>query len=88
MPHEPQEYELHEERASALGTAGAKLEVALMALAMSKDDRDELLDDAADALWAYLTVRESLRLYDHQIAFALYDVPPEVQARAGVLHPH
>ena len=88
LPHQPQDYELHEERPTALGEAGAKLENALAALSAGGGDRELLVDQAADALWCYLTVRETLRLFNHEVAYSLYGVPLEVQARAGARRHH
>jgi hypothetical protein len=81
------EQELQGERASALGTAGKRLEAALAALADPADATpvEDKLDEAATAAWHFLIVRESLRFYDHREALELYRVPPQVLARVGVL---
>lgn len=77
------EHELQSERASALGEAGRKLETMLAAFREieTEDTRDEL----ATAVWHYLIVRESLSMFDHAAALAIYGVPDRVMARVGVL---
>lgn len=77
------EKELEGERATALGEAGRKLEAALAELALGvTEDR---LDDAATATWHYIILRESVRMFDHEAALAIYGVPPAVLARVGVV---
>jgi len=77
------ELELEGERATALGEAGRKLETALTELALgATEDR---LDDAATAAWHYIILRESLHMFDHQAALAIYGVPAAVLARVGVV---
>ena len=80
-PLGPIEAQLDNERSSSLGEAGKRLEAALEAL----DDTDDRIDEAATAAWYYLIVRESLNLYDHKQALAIYGVPPRVLARIGVV---
>jgi hypothetical protein len=77
------EKELEGERASSLGEAGKRLETALAALGQSSDD--ELLHEAAHAVWCYLIVRESLRMFDHKQALEVYGVPDRVMAKVGVV---
>ena len=77
------EKELEGERASSLGEAGKRLETALAALGQSSDD--ELLHEAAHAVWCYLIVRESLRMFDHRQALKVYGVPDRVMAKVGVV---
>ena len=77
------EKELEGERASSLGEAGTRLETALAALGQSSDD--ELLHEAAHAVWCYLIVRESLRMFDHRQALKVYGVPDRVMAKVGVV---
>ena len=77
------ELELEGERATALGEAGRKLEVALTELALgATEDR---LDEAATAAWHYIILRESLHMFDHKAALAIYGVPGAVLARVGVV---
>ena len=77
------EKELEGERASALGEAGKRLENALLALGDSSDD--ELVHEAATAVWYYMIVRESLRMFDHKQALTIYGVPDRVMAKIGVV---
>lgn len=77
------EKELEGERASSLGEAGKRLETALAALGDSADE--ELIHDAAHAVWCYLIVRESLRMFDHEQALKMYGVPDRVMAKVGVV---
>lgn len=81
----PIETELQGERAAALGEAGRRLEAALADLALG--DTEDRLDDAANAAWHYMIIRESLHMYDHKAAFAIYGVPTRVIARVGVIKP-
>jgi hypothetical protein len=77
------ERELQGERAAALGEAGRRLEAALADLTLgTTEDR---LDEAATATWHYIILRESLRMFDHKDALAIYGVPGPVLARVGVI---
>jgi hypothetical protein len=78
------EKELQGERAAALGEAGRRIEAALAAL----DDREDTLDEAATAVWYYVIIRESLKMFDHAAALAIFGVPPRVMARVGVVKKH
>ena len=86
------EYEIAEERASALGRLGRRLEAALTALAAcprtansDRKIRDSLVEQAGYALWLFVVQREAcgLRRIDHVIQ--VYRVPNEVVARMGPL---
>jgi hypothetical protein len=86
------EYEIAEERASALGRLGRRLEAALTALAAcprtahsDRKIRDGLVEQAGYALWLFVVQREAcgLRKIDHVIQ--VYRVPNEVLARMGPL---
>ncbi|HET9623218.1 MAG TPA: DUF6665 family protein [Kofleriaceae bacterium] len=83
------EAELQNERMFALGQAGKKVEATLAALAAAPDARggalEDLLHDAAYAVWSYLIMRESLGMFDHKEAMAIYGVPGRVMARVGVV---
>ena len=85
-------YEIAEERASALGRLGRRLEAALTALAAcprtansDRKIRDGLVEQAGYALWLFAVQREAcgLRKIDHVIQ--VYGVPNEVVARMGPL---
>jgi hypothetical protein len=80
------EAELEEERATALGDAGRKLETALAELATATPATlDDRLDDAATAVWHFTILRESARMFDHREAYAIYGVPARVLARVGIV---
>jgi hypothetical protein len=81
------EAELKNERASALGRAGKKVELALAELASGVPGiaEAELVDIAATAVWYYLIGREALGMYDHDEALKIYGVPDRVMARVGVV---
>jgi hypothetical protein len=86
------EYEIAEERVSALGRLGRRLEAALTALAAcprtTSADRkiyDGLVEQAGYALWLFAVQREAcgLNRIDHVIK--VYGVPAGVVARMGPL---
>jgi len=86
------EYEIAQEKASALGRLGRRLESALAALAAcprtansDRKIRDGLVEQAGYALWLFVVQREAcgLRKIDHVIQ--VYGVPNEVVARMGPL---
>jgi len=81
------EQELQNERATALGESGRRVEVTLAALTDGSDPRplDDRIHDAATAVWYYMILRESLHFYDHDVALAHYNVPGYVRARVGVI---
>jgi hypothetical protein len=85
------EAELQSERAFALGQAGKKLEATLAALVIGPvpgplaASADELLDEAATAVWHYVIIREGLGMFDHKEALAIYGVPGRVLARVGIV---
>ena len=84
-PLAPIERELQGERASALGEAGRRVEAALADLSLG--ETQDRIDEAATAVWHYMIVRESLRMFDHKAAFAVYGIPKHVLARVGVMKP-
>jgi hypothetical protein len=84
------EYEIAQERASALGRLGRRLEAALAALAACpRTDscdakiRDSLVEQAGYALWLFIVQREACGLNDSAQVMRRYDVPNEVYARMG-----
>ncbi|ACP27311.1 hypothetical protein NGR_c35890 [Sinorhizobium fredii NGR234] len=85
------EYELMAERADALGRHGLKVEKAIAALngfdreRNRPEERQRLLDDAADAVWAFLIQREICGLRDSRDAVRRYGIPNEVMARLGIV---
>jgi hypothetical protein len=84
------EYEIAQERASALGRLGRRLEAALTALAAcprtthsDRKIRDRLVAQAGYALWLFVVQREACGL--NKIDHVLQGVPNEVVARMGPL---
>jgi hypothetical protein len=85
------DYEVAQEKASALGRAGRALEAALKALAefdaAAAEDGSEragLVQEAGDALWCFVVQRESCGLRDPRPVIRDFRVPAEVQNRMGV----
>jgi uncharacterized protein DUF6665 len=86
------EYEIAQEKASALGRLGRRLEAALAALAASpqtatsdRQIRDGLVAQAGYALWLFVVQREACGLNDSAHVMRDYGVPNEVYARMGPL---
>lgn len=85
------EYELLSERADALGRHGLKVEKAIAALQVLERNettpelRERLLDDAADAVWAFFIQREICGLRDSRDAVRRYGIPKAVMARLGIV---
>jgi hypothetical protein len=86
------EYEIAQERASALGRIGRRLEAALIALAAcpwtadcDRKIRDRLVAQAGYALWLLVVQREACGLNNTAHVLQVYRVPNEVVARMGPL---
>jgi hypothetical protein len=86
------QYEIAEERASALGRLGRRLEAALTALAAcprttnsDRNIRDGLVEQAGYALWLFVVQREACGLNKIDHVIQVYRVPNEVVARMGPL---
>ncbi len=86
------EYEIAEERVSALARLGQRLEAALTALAAcprtanaDRKIRDRLVAQAGYALWLLVVQREACGLNKIDHAIQVYRVPNEVVARMGPL---
>ena len=86
------EYEIAEERVSALGRLGRRLEAALTALAAcpraTSSDRDiyeGLVEQAGYALWLFVVQREACGLNKISQVMRDYGVPNEVYVRMGPL---
>jgi hypothetical protein len=82
------EYEIAEERASALGRLGRRLEAALAALAAyeprnTSEIRDGLAREAGYALRLFVVQREACGLNDSTHVMQTYAVPNEVYAQMG-----
>lgn len=85
------QYEIMQETAQALGRIGRKLEEALEALKRhdetpgSNQDRDALVQEAADRAFALFIQRDYLGLLtDHHLK-ETYNIPREVMMRVGVI---
>ena len=90
--HATLEYEIAQERASALGRLGRRLEAALTALAAcprtansDRKIRDSLVEQAGYALWLFVVQREACGLNKIDHVKWEYGVPNEVYARMGPL---
>jgi len=85
------EYELMSERADSLGRHGLKVEAALAALKawaadhQSAGERERLLNEASDAVWAFFIQREICGLRNNRDAIQRYGIPNEVIARLGAI---
>ena len=90
------DYELAQEKASALGRLGRGLEAALAALqefdaqageptAERRSARRALVAEAGHALWLFVVQREAIGLRDTRQLMRDYRVPAEVQHRMGML---
>jgi hypothetical protein len=86
------QYEIAEERASALARLGRRLEAALTALAAcprtadcDRKIRDGLVEQAGYALWLFVVQREACGLNKIDHVMQIYRVPKEVVARMGPL---
>jgi hypothetical protein len=86
------QYEIAEEKASALGRLGRRLEAALTALAAcprtansDRKIRNSLVDEAGYALWLLAVQREACGLNNLTHLLQVYRVPNEVVARMGPL---
>jgi hypothetical protein len=86
------EHEIAQEKASALGRLGRRLEAALAALAAcprtatsDRKFRDSLVEQAGYALWLFVVQREACGLYDSAPVMRDYGVSREVYVRMGPL---
>ncbi|CAN7649580.1 hypothetical protein LJR030_001915 [Rhizobium sp. LjRoot30] len=83
------EYELMAERADSLGRHGRKVEAALENLrdclpeGSGATDREALLNDASDAVWAFFVQREICGLRNGREVIQRYVIPAQVLARLG-----
>lgn len=84
------DYEIAQERATALGRLGRAVETALAALAEYQSahgvrdaTRARLVQNASDALWCFLVQREACGLCDPRPIIRDYHVPAEVHTRMG-----
>jgi len=91
------DYEIAQEKASALGRSGRRLEAALSALATfdaqateepaslaRREHRDALVAEASEALWCFIVQREACGLRESNRVMRDYGVPAEVRLRMGI----
>jgi hypothetical protein len=85
------DYEIAQERATALGRLGRALEAAVAALAdhdrrreRADDVRAKLVQEAGHALWCFMVQRECCGLRDPRPVMRDYGVPLDVQNRMGI----
>lgn len=78
-------HEILAEKASSLGRAGQRVEIALARLNEAGDgeERDALLKAAASAVHAYFIQRELCGLRRHDTVIRDYGIPRAVLARLG-----
>ena len=90
------EYELLQQKAQTLGTLGAQVEQALAALRAYDDgapegkgsaQRSDLLDAAAERVWAFMIQRELCGFRHWNAVVRDYGIPREVLNRVGQLRP-
>ncbi|OWV80937.1 hypothetical protein ATY77_24345 [Rhizobium sp. R634] len=85
------EYELMSERADALGRHGLKVEASLASLKswsaerQNAEEREQLVNEASDAVWAFFIQREICGLRNNRDAIQRYGIPNEVLARLGAM---
>jgi hypothetical protein len=86
------DYELAQQKAQTLGNLGLQVEQALARLrafdagadsAESHSRRSELLDEAADRVWAFMIQRELSGLRHWEAVVKDYGIPREVLNRMG-----
>ena len=79
------EYELMAERADAIGRTGLRAEAALQRLREATDaNREDLIDAAAEQVYAMFIQREMCGLKNGKDVVARYAIPGAVIARLGV----
>ncbi len=78
------QHELFAEKAASLGRAGAEVTRRMAAIvAASSEERDDALQDAADAVFAFVVQRDLCGLHAHEEALNNLGVTREVMARVG-----
>ena len=82
----PLDHEILGEKAAALGRAGEKVELCLNKLRAcdpGASEREQLVREAARAVYGYFIQRELCGLRRHREAIREYAIPDEVLARLG-----
>lgn len=78
------EAEILGEAAAALGHHGRRVEDVLARLEVAEEaEKEALLQEAADAVWAYFIQRELSGLGDHRFVIREMKIPPAVLNRMG-----
>lgn len=78
------QHELLAEKAASLGRAGAEVERRMRGIeASAAPDRDEAVQDAADAVFAYVFQRDLCGFHAHDEPLRALGVTREVMARVG-----
>ena len=87
------ESELASEKAGALGRMGRALESALARIRAHDAGQDQgasrldLVADAGEAAWLFITQREACGMRDQKAVIADYKIPRDVVARIGAFRP-
>lgn len=80
------ETEILAETGAVLGHRGRALEAALADLAAAgEEEKEALLQAAADEVWAYFVQREMCGLLDHSAIISEMNIPHEVLNRMGMV---
>lgn len=82
--HAAVEAEIRGEIASALGDSARRMERALAAL-REEPTAEQLLDEAADAVWGFFIQRELMGLRDREQVISDYAIPRAVLNRTGMM---
>ena len=77
------DHEIAAEKAASLGRAGRRVEETLARLREGAGDRNLLIREAADAVYAYFIQRELCGMRRHEAVIGFYDIPGAVLARLG-----
>ena len=81
------EHEIVAERASSLGSAEARVIKTIAALNAAGTDRQEHLDAARQAVWAYFVQRELIGFRRHNDVIRDLGIPADVLAGLGAVPP-
>lgn len=79
------ENEIMAERASSMGAAERKVIKAIAALAAAGAEREQQLDDARRAVWAYFVQREIIGFRKHADVIQELKIPAEVLVGLGAM---
>ena len=81
------EAEIFAEHAASLGHHGKLVEKAMAALETydgpNVEQKDRLLDAAADAVYNYFVIREAVGINNHDHPIKFYKITPSILARMG-----